>query len=75
MSRLTLSLDDRLLAESQEYARRTGRTLNDLVRDLLTEKIFRKPGAAFAQMLADAEAMDLRSEDGPLSREEAHERG
>lgn len=71
-----MSLDDRLLAESQEYARRTGTTLDDLVRDLLAEKVARKPGAAFAQMIADAEVMDLRSEDGrPLSREEAHERG
>ena len=74
MSNLTLSLDDRLLADSQEYARRLGTTLDELVRDFLLQTVERRPGEAFAQMLADAEAMNLCSVDSPLRREEAHER-
>ena len=75
MRNLTLSIDDRLLAESQEYAIRQGTTLDKLVRDLLTDEVARKPGDAFVQMLTDARAMNLCPVDGPLNREEAHERG
>jgi hypothetical protein len=75
MRNLTLSLDDRLLEESREYARKHGTTLNGLIRDLLAKTVGQQPGAAFAAMVAEAKTMVLRSEGGPLSREEAHERG
>ncbi|RYG23604.1 hypothetical protein EON82_13490 [bacterium] len=74
MRNLTLSLDERLLEESREYARKHGTTLNGLIRDLLTKTVGQEQGTAFAAMIEEAKAMNLRSEGGPLSREEAHER-
>lgn len=69
-----MSLDDRLLEESREYARKHGTTLNGLIRDLLAKTVGQEPGAAFASMVAEAKTMGVRSVDGPLSRDEAHER-
>ena len=74
MSNLTLNLDDRLLAESREYAQRRGTTLDELVGDFLRQTVERKPGEAFMAMVEEAKSRGLRSIDGPMSREEAHER-
>jgi plasmid stability protein len=71
---VTLSIEDRLLEESREYARRHGTTLNQLVRDLLRRTVAGEAGTAFEAMVAEAKARDLRSNGGPLTREEAHER-
>lgn len=74
MRSLTLQLDDRLLDESEKRARQLGVTLEQYVGNLLARDIGSTSGSAFAAMLEVADSMGLRSEDGPLTREEAHER-
>lgn len=48
--------------------------MDELVRDFLLQAVERKPGEAFMAMVEEAKARGLRSTDGPMSREEAHER-
>ena len=74
MRSLTLQLDERILDESEKRARQLGVTLDEYVGDLLARDVGSKRGSAFAAMIEMAGVMGLRSENGPLSREEAHER-
>jgi plasmid stability protein len=71
---LTLSIDEHLLVQSREHANRLGKSLNQFVRDLLTQSV-RGETDPFEEMLELADKMHLCSDSGPLTREEAHERG
>lgn len=74
MKNLTLSIEEQLLIQSREHARRLGKSLNQFVRDLLTQSV-RGDSDPFEEMIELADKMQLCSEQGPLTREEAHERG
>jgi antitoxin component of RelBE/YafQ-DinJ toxin-antitoxin module len=71
---LTLSIDEHLLTQSRDHARRLGKSLNQFVRDLLAQTV-RGETDPFEEMIELADKMQLCSESGPLTREEAHERG
>ncbi|MEZ0327832.1 MAG: hypothetical protein ACAH95_18200 [Fimbriimonas sp.] len=75
MQNVTISMDDRLLALARDYAKRHGTTFNQFVRDLVSSKVCPEPGYSFMAMVEESKRLGLRSVDGPLSRDEAHERG
>ena len=71
---ITLSVDERLVADARRVAAQRGTTLNQLVRDYLVEMT--QPGEREA-VVAELEALwstgSHRSR-GPWTREELHER-
>jgi hypothetical protein len=72
---VTISMDERLLAQARDYARNHGTTFNQLVRDLVAKEVTPDPGARTRAAFELADQMVRSSEDGPMSREEAHSRG
>ena len=67
-------MDERLLALAREHARKHGATFNQLVRDLVSREVNSDRGAATRAMFELTDRLGLRSENGPMTREEAHER-
>ena len=72
---ITISMDEALLSRARQYAREHGTTFNQLVRDLVAKELSPDPGAKTRAMFKLADASRKRSEDGPMSRDEAHTRG
>lgn len=72
---ITISMDESLLARAREHARKQGTTFNQMVRDLVAKEVAPNRGERTKAMLELAAKLSLKSEDGPMSREEAHERG
>lgn len=71
---VTLSIEERVVAEARQVAARRGTTLNQLVRDYLVE--LTQPGereAVVAELRALWSTEEYRST-GPWTREELHER-
>ena len=71
---VTLSLDEGLLNRARHYAAAHDTTLNQLVRDLLGRTVREDPTAEWEAFFAWTDARSLKSADGPLTREQAHER-
>jgi len=74
VKKVTLSIDEHLLMQSREHAQRVGTSLNQFIRDLLAQSV-RGDTDPFEEMIELADKMQLCSENGPLSRQEAHDRG
>jgi hypothetical protein len=72
---VTISMDEVLLARAREHAQKHGTTFNQLVRDLVAKELAPDPGARTRAAFELAIQIARRSENGPLSREEAHSRG
>ena len=71
---VTLSIDDRVVAEARRIAAARGTSLNQLVRDFLNDLTrIDEAEAEVAQLDALWAEEDCRSE-GPWTREELHER-
>ena len=71
---VTLSIDDRVVAEARRIAAARGTSLNQLVRDFLNDLTrMHEAEAGVAQLDALWAEEDCRSE-GPWTREELHER-
>ena len=71
---VTLSIDDRVVAEARRIAAARGTSLNQLVRDFLNDLTrIDEAEAEVAQLNALWAEEDCRSE-GPWTREELHER-
>ena len=71
---VTLSIDDRVVAEARRIAAARGTSLNQLVRDFLNDLTrIDEAEAEVAQFDALWAEEDCRSE-GPWTREELHER-
>lgn len=71
---VTLSIEERVVAEARQVAARRGTTLNQLIRDYLVD--LTQPGereAVAAELEALWSAEEYRSK-GPWTREELHER-
>lgn len=51
MKNVTLAMDDRLLEESREYARKHHTTLNMLIRALLQQTVSRPPPESWTERL------------------------
>ena len=71
---VTISMDEGLLSRAREHARSRGTTFNQLVRDLVAKEVSPDPGARTLAMFALADRTGRKSEDGPMSREEANDR-
>jgi hypothetical protein len=74
MTKITIRIDEVLLARGRECARKRGTTFNQLVRDLLEREILASQLEALYSMFENAKRLEIRSYDGYLSREEANER-
>ena len=74
MQNVTISMDEGLLARAREFARQRGTTFNQLVRDLVAREVLPDRGTRTQAMFDLADHLKLRSEAGPMSREEAHSR-
>lgn len=71
---ITLSVEDRVVAEARRVAADRGTSLNQLVRDFLKDLTRRDdPEVVIARLEAIWAAESYRSE-GPWTREEIHER-
>ena len=71
---VTLSIEERVVAEARQVAARRGTTLNQLIRDYLVD--LTQPGereGVAAELEALWSAEEYRST-GPWTREELHER-
>ena len=74
MQRVTIRLEESLLAQARERAAAEGKSLDKFVSDFISREIGEMLGARTRAMLELADRLGLKSEDGPMSREEAHER-
>jgi hypothetical protein len=77
MKNITLSADEKLIADAHAYAEAHGTTLNDLIRGYLAAVTGRRdPKEVAAEFAREALAHPGRSPDGwRFDREEAHRRG
>ena len=71
---LTLSIDDRVLAEARRIAADRGTSLNQLVRDYLNELTRNDDVETIIRELDAMWSERTYRSQGPWSREEAHER-
>jgi hypothetical protein len=77
MKNITLSADENLIASARAYAQAHGTTLNDLIRDYLTQiagPLDRKKAAEEFVKLA-REGAGCSEEGWRFNREEIHKRG
>jgi hypothetical protein len=77
MKNLTLSADEKLIANARAYAQAHGTTLNDLIRDYLKAVTGqRDPKEVAEEFVREALKQAGCSEEGwRFNREEAHRRG
>jgi len=68
-------MDEDLLSNAREYARAHGTTFNQLVRDLVAKEVRPTRGNKMRALFELIDQMQPKSVDGPMTREEAHERG
>lgn len=71
---VTFSLDDELLVKSRAYAAQRGTTLNQLVRDLLSEKVTPLAGESMTALFEWVDEKAISTDGVPLTRDQAHER-
>lgn len=75
MKNITLAIEDKLLEESREYARKQRTTVNGLVRKLLEREVSgREPGEAVGRFLDMAKQGGGRSRGWKWNREELYDR-
>ena len=74
MKNVTLSLDEKLLAESREYARRHGTTLNAWIRELLRQNVERSDADWVDGLLVQLDEADGHSNGWKWDRESIYER-
>ncbi len=75
MKKVTVSLDEKLIQRSRDYARQKGTTLNQLIRDLLAQTVDQDRKQRVTSFLDWYDQSQITPKDGSwLSREEAHER-
>jgi hypothetical protein len=72
MQKITISMDEILLARAQEHARQQGMTFNQFVRDLVAKELASNPGSRTRTMFELADGVGAKSKDGPLKREDSH---
>jgi hypothetical protein len=75
MANLTLSIDDQLLNKSREYAKSHHTSLNNLIRNLLTQTIGaeNRMQSRIAECLAMAESANGHSQGKKWKREDLYE--
>jgi len=75
VKKVTVSLDEKLIQRSRDYARQKGTTLNQLIRDLLAQTVDQDRKQRVSSFLDWCDQSQITPKDGSwLSREEAHER-
>ncbi len=67
-------MDEELLARARELARAKGKTFDQMVIDLIASELGRVRGTKTRAMFELADRLRKVSADGPLTRDEAHER-
>ncbi len=72
---VTLSIDDRVLAEARRIAAARGTSLNQMIRDYLEELTREGEVTDAVQELQSLWATSTGRSNGPWSRDELHERG
>lgn len=71
---ITLSVEDRVVAEARRIAAARGTSMNQLVRDFLNDLTRQQDVEAVVAELKEAWAEENYRSEGPWTREELHER-
>ena len=71
---VTLSIEDRVVAEARRIAADRGTSLNQLVRDYLRDLTRQQDVEAVVAELRESWAKENYRSEGPWTREEIHER-
>ena len=71
---ITLSVEDRVVAEARRIAAARGTSMNQLVRDFLNDLTRQQDVEAVVAELKEAWATENYRSEGPWTREELHER-
>ena len=71
---VTLSIEDRVVAEARRIAADRGTSLNQLVRDYLSDLTRQQDVEAVVAELRESWAKENYRSEGPWTREEIHER-
>jgi hypothetical protein len=72
MKNITLSIDDDLLKQGRDYARKHNLSLNALVRRLLEHTVARKDNGVFDEMFAIMDKLHVSSDGKRWTREELY---
>ncbi|CAN5310969.1 hypothetical protein BH20ACI2_BH20ACI2_07130 [soil metagenome] len=72
MKNITMSIDEDLLKEGREYARKHNTSLNALVRRLLEHTLARKDNGVFDEMFETMDRLQVSSDGKGWSREELY---
>jgi hypothetical protein len=72
MKNVTLSIDERILEASREYALRHGTTLNAMIREFLESQVAAKPRAPLAELWDLMDKHPIKTS-GPWRREELYD--
>ncbi|MEM6526019.1 MAG: DUF6364 family protein [Bacteroidota bacterium] len=73
MKNITLSIPDDLLAKSREYAKRQGKSLNDMVRELLKRTVSQNTNDLLESIDKSRSELGIDTKRG-FNREELYER-
>ena len=71
---ITLSVEDRVVAEARRVAAARGTSMNQLVRDFLNDLTRQQDVESVVAELKEAWARENYRSEGPWTREELHER-
>lgn len=74
MKRVTLRFESDVLQKARAHAEAKGVTFSQLVSELVAEELASATGSRTAAMFELADRLNVRSSDGPLTRDEAHDR-
>jgi len=74
MKNVTLSIPDDLLKDSREYAKKTGTSLNELIRNLLRQSVHPSRKSTSQKLLELGEDIQIKKSSWKFSREEVYER-
>jgi hypothetical protein len=67
-------MDEGLLARAKEVAREREVTLTQFIGDLVAREVWPDRGASTLAMFELSDRLGLRSQSGPMGRDETHER-
>ena len=73
MPNVTISIDEKILKTSREYAKKHGMSLNALIRRMLEQRVTRSGSEWLEECFETMDRLDVRSDGTSWSREDLYD--